>query len=120
MSGPATHAEPPYSLRRTRSQIQPSVSDWLVASQSQPHPQSQSLLHTGVAHRDNHDSQSEISEHTSEQLEAADTIDGNMTSILLEIRHDVKSMNKKFDHLKKSVHMLRTSSYKSKCGYPRN
>ena len=101
--GPAQHSEPRYSLRHlSRSQNQPSVSDWLIGSQSQPQ-------HASNEQRDN-DLESEISEHRSEPTET-DDIDGtSATALLLEIHRDVKCMNKKFDHREKSVRVLKHDS----------
>ena len=101
--GPAQHSEPRYSLcHLSRSQNQPSVSDWLIGSQSQSQ-------HASNEQRDN-DLESEISEHCSEPTET-DDIDGtSATALLLEIRRDVKCMNKTFDHLEKSVRVLKHDS----------
>ena len=108
--GQEAQPEPPYSLRRSsRSQNQPTVSDWLMGSQSQS--QSQSMLHTNNPQRDI-DLESQTSEQQSEPTETDDIDATGTTSLLPEIRRDVKAMNKKFDYLEKSV---RTLKHDSKC-----
>ena len=52
-----------------------------------------------------------VSELSEQQLETDDNFDEtNTTSLLLEIRGDVKKMNKKFDSLEKSVRTLKHDS----------
>lgn len=52
-----------------------------------------------------------VSQTSEQQLETDDNFDEtNTTSVLLEIRRDVKKMNKKFDSLEKSVRTLKHDS----------
>ena len=102
--------DPPYSLRRTsRPQSQPSLSTWLTSSQ----PQSQAQL-SDLGQPNSTPVQSDmdlVSETSEQQLETDDNFDEtNTTSLLLEIRRDVKKMNKKFDSLEKSVRTLKHDS----------
>ena len=47
----------------------------------------------------------------SETSETVDNlVENDTTSVLLEIRRDIKNMNKKFDHLEKSVRTLKHDS----------
>lgn len=91
--------EPPYSLRRnSRPQSQPSLSTWLTSSQ----PQSQAQSHVQLSDPGQPDSTPSdmdlVSVTSEQQLETDDNFDeNNTTSLLLEIRRDVKKMNKKFD-----------------------
>ena len=78
---------------------------------SQSQSQSQSMLHTNNPQRDV-DLESQTSEQQSEPTETDDIDATDTTSLLLEIRRDVKAMNKKFDYLEKSV---RTLKHDSKC-----
>ena len=92
----------PYNLRPNR---QPSVSDWLISSQqSMPEP---SPPDSATAQSDM-DSASQTTELNYDQ-----NMDGTtMTSILLEIRRDVKQMNKRFGHIEKSVKSLKEQNTK--------
>ena len=69
------------------------------------------MLHTSNLQRDI-DLEGQTSEQQSEQTETDDIDATGTTSLLLEIRRDVKAMNKKFDYLEKSV---RTLKHNSKC-----
>ena len=102
MSGHNIRNNPPYSLR-PRASHQPSVSAWLMNSQppTQPNDSGRTDLRTAQSDMDLASENSE----TDDNLAEADT-----TALLLEIRRDVKKMNKKFDHLEKSVRTLKHDS----------
>ena len=84
----------PYNLRPTSrtSERQPSVSAWLISSQqSQPEPVPSSCAST--------QSDLDLASQAS-VLNLGKNVDGTaITSILLEIRRDVKQMNKRFAYL---------------------
>ena len=86
-----------YSLRR-RPTNQPSVSDWLIESQPTVQPSDPERPNTTTTQSDM-DLASETSETDDNHTEMG------TTELLLEIRRDVKKMNKKFDHLERSVVM---------------
>lgn len=102
-----------YDLRRpSRSETQPSVSSWLLNSQqrSQSEPRFDDLQPPSNLSTQ---SDTELASQTSDlnlndNLNGTDTTD--TTSILLEIRRDVKNLNTKFDHLEKSVQSLKRDS----------
>ena len=80
------------------------MSDWLIDSQ-----QVQSSAH-GSTQQNLTGTQSDM-DLASENSETNDNIPGtDTTTLLLEIRRDVKTMNKKFDHLEKSVRTLKQDS----------
>ena len=93
----------PYNLRPTSrsSDRQPSVSEWLMSSQQsqpqEPPPSSNASTQSDV------DSASQATELNLDQNTDGTTI----TSILLEIRCDVKKTNKRFGHIEKSVKSLK-------------
>ena len=93
----------PYNLRPTSrsSDRQPSVSEWLMSSQ-QPQPQ-EPPPSSNASTQSDVDSASQATELNLDQNTDGTTI----TSILLEIRRDVKKTNKRFYHIEKSVKSLK-------------
>ena len=92
-----------YDLRRpSRSETQPSVSSWLLNSQqrSQSEPRLDDLQPLSNVSTQ---SDTELASQTSEPNLNDNLNETDTTSILLEIRRDVKNLNTKFDHLEKSV-----------------
>lgn len=99
-----------YDLRRpSRSETQPSVSSWLLNSQqrSQSEPRLDDLQPPSIV---SSRSDTELASQTSEPNLNDNLNETDTTSILLEIRRDVKNLNTKFDHLEKSVQSLKRDS----------
>ena len=102
LSSQSNRDDPPYSLRH-RATNQPSISDWLMGSQPPEQP-------TDSGRPDIMKTQSDM-DLASNPSEMDDNLaEVDTTSVLLEIRRDVKNMNKKFDHLEKSVRTVKHDS----------
>ena len=118
LGGPGRPDTDSASLRRSQRlqdqsslNMQPPISSWLTSSQAQaPRDSMHSASQNSNVPRypDIHtDSETEPDNVSNADGENFDVNDINMTDILLEIRKDVKSMNKKFGKMEKTVKGLK-------------